>query len=103
MNFLKNFFKPKPVVDFKALVNNGALIVDVRSRDEFQQGHINGSVNLPLMELGTHIKELKRKEYAVITVCRSGARSSLAKDLLVKNDVEAYNGGSWLDLKSRLN
>ncbi len=39
----------KNKTDFKSLVDNGALIVDVRSPQEFASGHIDGSVNMPLI------------------------------------------------------
>ncbi len=106
MNLLKQLFskfsKPAPVINLKKLVDEGALIIDVRTRDEFSQGHIDGSINIPVMELGTHLKELMRNDCPVITVCLTGARSSMATDILKKNDVIVYNGGCWQDLNNLL-
>ena len=82
--------------DFKALIENGALVIDVRSPEEFQSGNANGSRNIPLQTLGTKINELKGKE--VILVCRSGARAGSAKSTLEKNDIIAYNAGAWQNL-----
>ncbi len=103
MNFFSKLFNNKPAVDYRQLINNGGLILDVRSKQEYAQGHIKGSVNLPLGELGNHIATLKEKHRAVITVCQSGARSSMATALLVKYNIEAYNAGGWLGLERTLN
>ena len=45
--FFKSLFKPK--ADLAKLVKEGALIVDVRTKGEFQEGHIEGSKNIPSM------------------------------------------------------
>jgi len=42
-------------------VKNGAVIVDVRSKREFENGHINGSINIPVDELSRNLKMLKDK------------------------------------------
>lgn len=60
--------------DFKSLIDNGALIVDVRSAQEFATGHIDGSVNMPLDTIGSKAAFLKKEGKPVITCCRSGAR-----------------------------
>jgi len=103
MQFFKNLFKPKPQApDFKSLVKNGAVILDVRTKDEFKSGSIEGSMNIPLMELGGHLKELKRNEFPVIIVCQSGARSGMAFDILRQNAVNVYDGGGWRQLNALL-
>jgi len=79
----------------KGLVDNGALIVDVRSPQEFASGHIEGSMNIPLETINSKLAFLKSKEKPVITCCRSGTRSGLAQVSLRAAGVEAYNGGSW--------
>ena len=103
MNLFKTLFKTKPKADIKTLVNDGALILDVRTKEEFKTGHIDGSINIPLMDLGHHLKELKRNEYPVVTVCLTGARSGMACDILKKNQVIAYDGGGWAALNEQVN
>ena len=85
----------KKTVYLKELYANGAIIVDVRSADEFRTGHIKGSVNIPLHSLSEKIASLQHKKKAIITVCQSGGRSSIAVSTLKKAGLEAYNGGGW--------
>jgi len=58
-----------------------ALIVDVRSPQEFASGHFEGAVNIPVNELEQHLSEFEGKEQIVV-YCRSGARSGNAKNIL---------------------
>lgn len=98
--FLKNLFGPK--ADFKALVKNGAIVVDVRTPHEFDAGNIKGSKNIPLQTIQKAIPELKKSGKVVITVCRSGSRSGMAKSILKSSGIETYNGGPWNVLKSKI-
>ncbi len=96
--FLKNLFGPK--VDFADLMAKGAVIVDVRTKGEFQGGHVKGSINIPLDQLANNLKKIN-KDKPVITVCASGARSSSARGLLMgKGYTEVYNGGSWINMRA---
>ena len=102
MSFFKKLFGIGPKVDFKELIKNGGQIIDVRTKQEFQGGHIKGSVNIPLNELSSHIGKLK-KDKPVITCCASGMRSASAKSTLKsKGFSEVHNGGGWMSLKSKL-
>lgn len=49
MSFLKKLFGPGP--DFKKMMADGAVILDVRSPGEYASGHIKGSKNIPLQQL----------------------------------------------------
>ena len=89
-------------VNYKELVSNGAIIVDVRTTGEFKAGHIPGSKNFPLDNIRTKVAELKKLNKPVITVCRSGARSGMAKGILKSAGIEVYNGGAWTSLKSKI-
>ena len=97
---LKNLFGPK--ADFKALVQNGAVIVDVRTADEYKKGHIKNAINIPVEKISSQAAKLKKEGHVVITCCRSGARSGMASELLKQNGVDAYNGGPWDSLRERL-
>ncbi|NRA13143.1 MAG: rhodanese-like domain-containing protein [Crocinitomicaceae bacterium] len=81
--------------DYKNLIQNGAIIIDVRSHREFNGGAIPGSENIPLDKLLAKVKDLKSKAVPVITVCASGMRSSVAKGHLKAAGLEVYNGGAW--------
>lgn len=99
-NFLKMLFRPK--ADLTRLVNDGALIVDVRTKTEFGSGHIQGSKNIPLDAIKKETGGLKDLNKPIITVCRSGARSGMAKSILSAAGIEVYNGGAWTVLKKQL-
>lgn len=86
-------FGYKPV-DYKQLMADGAVIIDVRTKGEFNSGHLRGSVNLPLNILENNIQKLDKNK-PVITCCASGMRSASAKSILKAKGYTAYNGGSW--------
>ena len=71
-----------PGSEARELVRGGALLVDVRTPQEFAQGHIEGARNIPVGELPTRLSELGEKHSAIVLYCRSGARSAKAKALL---------------------
>ena len=73
LDTIKNMLGLGPKVDYKELIKNGAQIVDVRTKAEYQQGHIKGSINIPLNNLSNHYASLK-KDKPVITCCASGVR-----------------------------
>lgn len=91
-----------PSADFKKLMAEGALILDVRTKEEFSRGHIKGAVNIPLNQLNKQLYKIKSKEKPVITCCASGMRSASAKSILRANGFDAYNGGGWQSLKAKL-
>ncbi|TXI84512.1 MAG: rhodanese-like domain-containing protein [Crocinitomicaceae bacterium] len=99
---LKKMLGIGPKADFKELIKNGAVIIDVRSKGEFQGGHIRGAINIPLDRIQSEASKLK-KDKAIITCCASGMRSSSAKSLLQAKGFEVYNGGGWSSLNSKLN
>ncbi|MFT6167560.1 MAG: rhodanese-related sulfurtransferase [Vicingaceae bacterium] len=84
-------------VDYRALIANGAVVIDVRSPQEFQSGHAKGSKNIPLQNLNGKINQLKGKE--VIVVCKSGMRAGQAKNTLLKNGITCHNAGAWQSVR----
>ena len=81
-----------------ALKAKGAALVDVRSAQEFAAGQAPGTVNIPLSELGSRLKEIPRNA-PVVLCCASGTRSGMAKLLLRKNGFsDVYNVGAWTKL-----
>lgn len=101
LTFIKRLFGGT-AVNFKELVKTGAVIVDVRSTSEFKAGHIPGSKNYPLDNIRSKVAELKKMNKPVITVCRSGARSGMAKGVLKNAGIVTYNGGPWTSLKNKI-
>jgi len=66
----------------RRLVSGGARLVDVRTPEEFAEGHIDGAVNIPVQELSARLGEVGQKDTEVVVYCRSGKRSHQAKQLL---------------------
>ena len=98
---IKNFFKSSPEIDTKDLVKN-AYLVDVRTASEFANGHVKGSVNIPMDQLSKNIDLLKAKQPLVI-FCQSGMRAGIAKAMLKKNGIDQVtNVGGWQKLKRDL-
>jgi len=81
--------------NYTLLVQNGAVIIDVRTPAEFTAGHIPGSKNISLDKLAAGLKELKKLNRPVITCCQSGTRSGIASRMLKSAGIDAYNGGAW--------
>ena len=64
-----------------ALVAQGATLVDVRTPMEWEAGHIEGAVLIPISELGGRLREIPR-DHPVVVYCASGGRSARAAALL---------------------
>jgi len=100
---LKSLLGFGPAPDFATLVKDGAVIIDVRSQNEFNQGHIHGSVNIPVNELRTHLPQFKEKNKTFITCCASGVRSAAARNILKANGYSmVLNGGNWQKLNQKI-
>jgi rhodanese-related sulfurtransferase len=102
MNTLKNLFGMGPTVDFSELIKQGAIVLDVRSKGEYQGGHIKGSINIPVDVLSSNMGKLK-KDKTIITCCASGMRSASAKSILQSNGfANVHNGGGWMSLQDKI-
>ena len=91
--------KGKKIQDFKS---RGAIIIDVRTKNEFVGGAIPGSKNIPLQQIGTKTSEIKKWNKPIIACCASGMRSGSATSILKSNGIEAMNGGGWYSLSKKL-
>lgn len=72
----------------RELVESGALLVDVRSPEEFADGHIDGAINIPIQQLSGRLGELGDDDGQIVVYCQSGGRSAMAKRLLESNGFE---------------
>jgi rhodanese-related sulfurtransferase len=75
---------PGPVTgsQARALLARGARLVDVRTSEEFGDGHLRGAANLPLDALADRLDALPDPAAPVVVYCRSGNRSAQAAALL---------------------
>ncbi|HOP50338.1 MAG TPA: rhodanese-like domain-containing protein [Ignavibacteriales bacterium] len=84
------------------LINKGAKLVDVRTKEEFEEINISNSINIPLNEVNDYMQNFDKND-VLIFYCVSGARSQYAVDLFRANGFSnVYNGGSIYKLKPAL-
>lgn len=81
-------------------IQQGAMIVDVRTPQEFSAGHLDNAVNFPLSELDKHFSTID-KNRPIVVYCRSGNRSGIAYDYLVEQGfTQVHNGGGLIEMQS---
>lgn len=99
LNILYGRYRQVHVNQVRALVENGAYIVDVREKGEFLAGHLNGAHNIPLSQLRQRMDEIPR-DVPVYLHCRSGQRSYYALCCLQGNGFhDLFNiSGSYLGI-----
>ena len=69
-------------MNIQKLINNSkTTIVDIRTEEEFLEGNVNGSINIPLDEVVERVEQLKQMQPLVLC-CLSGGRSGQATDYL---------------------
>ena len=76
----------------RARVAAGALLIDVRTPIEYRQGGLDGAQNIPLRALDVALDELD-PERPIVVYCRSGARSSTAASLLLRDGRASVSSG----------
>ena len=81
----------------RQLLQQGALVIDVRNPDEFNSGHLPGAINLPLGELGAEIaRRIPDKDQALLLHCLAGTRSGIARRQLKRMGYTCvFNLGSY--------
>ena len=96
LSFGKEITKPNYIditgKEAETLVDNGAIVVDVRTETEYNTKHIQGAINIPYDKISS-IDAAKDKE--IILYCRSGSRAeTAAKELISLGYTKVYNLGS---------
>lgn len=74
------------------------IIIDVRTPEEFMDGNVVGSLNIPLHEIQDRLEEIKQLQGPIILCCASGGRSGQATAYLRHQGLDCENGGSWIEL-----
>ena len=66
-------------IEFKDIDYSKYIIIDIRGKREYKEGHLSGSINIPLFELKRNIsKYVLNKEELILVYCQSGIRSKKA-------------------------
>lgn len=85
--------------NLKKALREGAVIIDVRTVNEYDQGRIKGSVNIPLDRIPASLDRIRHMQRPIICCCASGARSAKAINILKAAGIkEVLNGGNWMKL-----
>ena len=79
----------------KAVVERGAMLIDVRSRPEYESGHLPGAINIPLPDLQSRLSELGPTDAPKVVYCLAGTRSVAARGVLKRGGfTQVLNLGS---------
>ena len=83
----------------KDALHRGAVVIDVRTANEFDQGKVPDSINIPVDRIAINAPRIKGMNCPVIFCCASGVRSSDAVKIMKEKGLkEVYNGGSWMSV-----
>lgn len=87
------------IEELKNKVSQGAILIDVRSNQEYREGHLQGAINIPEFEIDKTIKRiLPKKNQLIIVYCQYGGRSRSAMEKMKKiGYINVYNLYGGLD------
>lgn len=100
-NFIRTADINAGVEEYKK--TDGAVLIDVRTAEEYQAGHIDGSINLPLHRISFIRNAVKSKSTPLFVYCYSGSRSGQAVDYFRKKGyTKVLNIGGICDYRGRV-
>ena len=88
--------------EIKEYLEKGAVVLDVRTVDEWNAGHSEGAQLITLATIPARVDEVKSWNKPVIAVCKSGGRSAQATQFLKNQGVDVVNGGPWQNVDKYL-
>ncbi|RBW55329.1 MULTISPECIES: rhodanese-like domain-containing protein [Tenacibaculum] len=88
--------------EIKEYLEKGAVVLDVRTLGEWNEGHSEGAKHIVLNTIPENVEIIKSWGKPVIAVCRSGGRSGQATDFLTNHGVDVINGGPWGNVDQHL-
>ena len=69
--------------DLEAYIKQGAIIIDVRSPQEYREGHVDGAISIPDYQIKKEIeKQIQNKDELIVVYCTTGHRSQKAQQIL---------------------
>jgi|TARA_B110000967_G_scaffold30874_1_gene29115 rhodanese-related sulfurtransferase len=100
---LFDMFKRKDMsVEIKEYLEKDAVVLDVRTLMEWNDGHTEGAKHIVLNLIPVEIDQIKAWKKPVIAVCKSGGRSGQAAQFLKQHGVDVINGGPWQNVDQYL-
>lgn len=103
MSFFGLFGGGNSALPIEEYLKDGAVVIDVRTVEEFKDGHVKGSKNIVLNSIPGNVAKIKAMNKKVIAVCRSGARSGQATSFLKQQGIDVINGGPWQNVDKFVN
>ncbi|TXD52713.1 rhodanese-like domain-containing protein [Polaribacter sp. IC066] len=82
-------------VEIKEYLEKDAVVLDVRTLVEWNDGHTDGAKHIVLNLIPVEIDKIKAWKKPVIAVCKSGGRSGQAAQFLKQHGIDVINGGPW--------
>lgn len=99
-NKIMDVFKGKDTEQLmEVLKDKNVTVLDVRTPGEFSGGHVKGAVNIPLQQLESRMKDVKKLSQPIVLCCASGMRSASARGILKNHGIEAVDGGGWQNVE----
>lgn len=95
MGIFGMFSQKNATNEIKEYLAKDAIVLDVRTQMEWDEGHINSAKHIVLNLVPLKIDEIKSWGKPIIAVCKSGGRSGQATQFLKQNGIEVINGGPW--------
>lgn len=88
------------IEELKNKILQGAIILDVRSNQEYREGHLQGAINVPDFEIMNRIqKEIPKRNQLIVLYCQYGGRSKNAMEIMKKMGyTNIYNLYGGLDM-----
>ncbi|WP_099974769.1 FAD-dependent oxidoreductase [Lactobacillus terrae] len=87
--------------ELRDLLANGELLIDVRSKSEFELGHIKGAINIPLDVLRDNLDKLNKSNKYIVS-CLTGQRSYTAEQILIQHGFDVKNLDGAYNLYSEI-
>lgn len=88
--------------EIEEYLNKGAVVLDVRTLAEWNEGHSDGAKHIVLTVIPLNVEEIKSWNKPVIAVCKSGGRSGQAAQFLQNQGIDVINGGPWQNVDQYL-
>ena len=102
MGIFNLFSKNKKMNEIQEYLKKDAVILDVRTLEEWDEGHINNAKHIVLNTIPERLEQIKAFKKPIIAVCRSGGRSGQATQFLKQHGLDVINGGPWQNVNQYL-
>ena len=83
------------------LQNDSFIVIDVRTIDEYKDGHIESAIHIPIDTISENLNQIPQDKI-ILLYCRSGTRSQNATEYLKNSHYQAFNLGSFFHLSDNL-